>query len=614
MYVTTFYSYKGGVGRTMALINVAVLLSQVGKRVLVVDFDLEAPGIPSFDLFRDAAGRAGVVDYVCAYRDTGRAPDVADFIFQCGEGATPPVWLMPAGRHTLAGYADKLYSIDWKNLYDQHEGFLMFEDLRNQWAAHEAQFDYVLIDSRTGHTDVGGICTRQLPDSVVVMFLPNEQNIEGLRPIVAAIRDEDVDVRGHRIDLHFCPSNVPDLDDEEDILSGLLRTATAGLGPPAAVIHHYNSLDLLTQPAFAACRPNSKLARQYQTLMNAIIERNFADDAGAERALTRMPDRYEAARREGDQGALLEIEDAAAQIASLHTESGKVGWLLSILYSRMGAVESELWALTLAIDHDHERGRALIRRARLLSSLNRKDQALEDLHRLLSSGTATVFEILPAIDLLRAIDPNGWVTPIQAAIDQLQASGQAYATLMRSLMTERDKLPLAIKVGQRALAMSRDAASHPNIRSHMILAMIGLGHYQLAMDTIGERAALLGDRRPDDLFNFAVAEWGATGTAPVELFSRMVEIVEADGAVPDSNLYQCLALAEMVRGRPDAAIAALEFARLRARTGERAFSCWRYLEVTGRAMLADLGAMGKVADDPSPFEPAFFEEVRRLID
>src|ERR1700733_3452447 len=51
--ICTFYSYKGGVGRSMALANVAVLLSQWGSRVLVVDWDLEAPGIERYfdDMF-----------------------------------------------------------------------------------------------------------------------------------------------------------------------------------------------------------------------------------------------------------------------------------------------------------------------------------------------------------------------------------------------------------------------------------------------------------------------------------------------------------------------------------------------------------------------------------
>jgi len=43
--VITFYSFKGGIGRSMALANVAVLLARAGKRVLCIDWDLEAPGL-----------------------------------------------------------------------------------------------------------------------------------------------------------------------------------------------------------------------------------------------------------------------------------------------------------------------------------------------------------------------------------------------------------------------------------------------------------------------------------------------------------------------------------------------------------------------------------------
>src|SRR4051812_44817310 len=46
--IVTFYSFKGGSGRTMALANVAWILAASGLRVLVVDWDLEAPGLPKF--------------------------------------------------------------------------------------------------------------------------------------------------------------------------------------------------------------------------------------------------------------------------------------------------------------------------------------------------------------------------------------------------------------------------------------------------------------------------------------------------------------------------------------------------------------------------------------
>src|SRR5262249_13442037 len=46
--IYTFYSYKGGVGRSMALANVAALLARWGQRVLVLDWDLEAPGLEKY--------------------------------------------------------------------------------------------------------------------------------------------------------------------------------------------------------------------------------------------------------------------------------------------------------------------------------------------------------------------------------------------------------------------------------------------------------------------------------------------------------------------------------------------------------------------------------------
>src|SRR5690349_21130934 len=46
--IITFYSYKGGVGRSFLLANVAATLSRWGYRVLCVDFDLEAPGLAHY--------------------------------------------------------------------------------------------------------------------------------------------------------------------------------------------------------------------------------------------------------------------------------------------------------------------------------------------------------------------------------------------------------------------------------------------------------------------------------------------------------------------------------------------------------------------------------------
>lgn len=78
--IYTFYSFKGGVGRSMALANVAALLAKWGYSVLVVDWDVEAPGIERF-FARDNPGlqdlRAntpGVLDLVQAKSDGNPLP------------------------------------------------------------------------------------------------------------------------------------------------------------------------------------------------------------------------------------------------------------------------------------------------------------------------------------------------------------------------------------------------------------------------------------------------------------------------------------------------------------------------------------------------------------
>ena len=51
------------------------------------------------------------------------------------------------------------------------------EICREMWTA---RYDYVLIDSRTGVSDIGGICTAHLPDRLVVLFTANMQSLRGV--------------------------------------------------------------------------------------------------------------------------------------------------------------------------------------------------------------------------------------------------------------------------------------------------------------------------------------------------------------------------------------------------------------------------------------------------
>ena len=194
---TTFYSFKGGVGRTMSLINVACILASRGRRVLMIDFDLEAPGLTNLAL-RDIATEAdrqrdGLVELIQDFVDAPEASPLADeanrapffdkYVRQLQipdtleplEGGS--LHLLPCGRID-ATYTERLYAIDFKQLYAEGVGQPLFKYLKT-YIRDADRYDYVLIDSRTGFSDEGGICTRDLADHIFIITGLNRQNIDG---------------------------------------------------------------------------------------------------------------------------------------------------------------------------------------------------------------------------------------------------------------------------------------------------------------------------------------------------------------------------------------------------------------------------------------------------
>jgi hypothetical protein len=191
----TFYSYKGGVGRSMALANVAAwLVTEAHKRVVAVDFDLEAPGLAYYfarsGLLGDRALPApGLVELLTRYRTDGTVPDLSDYVLdgpaQIGGGR---LHLLCAGEHHAPSYAPDLAALDWNALYESGFGFELMEHLRVS-LIDGYRPDVVLIDSRTVLHGIGAIAAQQLPDSVVLLFSLNEQNVDGTARVLRDIEE-----------------------------------------------------------------------------------------------------------------------------------------------------------------------------------------------------------------------------------------------------------------------------------------------------------------------------------------------------------------------------------------------------------------------------------------
>lgn len=174
--IVTFYSYKGGVGRTFALANTAAVLARWGYRTLCIDWDLDAPGL-AFYLREWLAtepptGLVDLVDQVVS----GCDPDPGDHVVPVALPGTDGRLDLLAAGSTDARYVRQAQDLNWETLYAQHDLGAFLERWRAAW---KERYDVVLVDSRTGITDIGGICTTQLPDVLVMLFTANEQSLRG---------------------------------------------------------------------------------------------------------------------------------------------------------------------------------------------------------------------------------------------------------------------------------------------------------------------------------------------------------------------------------------------------------------------------------------------------
>lgn len=201
-HVVTFYSYKGGTGRTMALANVAWILAANGKRVLVVDWDLESPGLHRF--FHPfikpnaLASTGGVIELIRGYewatieprpdaRWIERYASVQKYSFSLDWKGFPEggsLDYLSAGRENI-DYNATVAATNWDDFYERLGGGQFFDALRVDMKRH---YDYTLIDSRTGFSDVADICTIHLPDTLVDCFTLSEQGIDGAARMARTVR------------------------------------------------------------------------------------------------------------------------------------------------------------------------------------------------------------------------------------------------------------------------------------------------------------------------------------------------------------------------------------------------------------------------------------------
>lgn len=199
--VVTFYSYKGGVGRTTALASCASYLAyHYKKKIVILDCDFEAPGFTNFYLEASNSQNHhdGLVEY---FIDSDFFDEnLKKYYWEVSKCFTGDgnIYVFPAGNLSdtelynqlfpteLSHYVNGLTRLD---IFSKDGMVIQFTKLFKK-IEDEIKPDVIFIDSRTGFNDMYGISAYRLSDIVVGFFGGNEQTKPGLHFFLDMIKQQ----------------------------------------------------------------------------------------------------------------------------------------------------------------------------------------------------------------------------------------------------------------------------------------------------------------------------------------------------------------------------------------------------------------------------------------
>jgi MinD-like ATPase involved in chromosome partitioning or flagellar assembly len=206
--VIAFYGFRGGAGRTTALAHVAVLLASQQRNVVVVDLDLEAPGIDRvLGAPRPEPGK-GVVALIRTALSASEPDGVVltPHLVAVAMSGASLIRILPAGILDSA-YIQALDDLGvplWHALEGPSPLQALLESIES-----ELEPDAILIDCRTGLTGLAASAMFHFADQVVCFLPMSEQSGDGLDVFLKTVRAAR-EQRDGRPDIVLVPSMVPD--------------------------------------------------------------------------------------------------------------------------------------------------------------------------------------------------------------------------------------------------------------------------------------------------------------------------------------------------------------------------------------------------------------------
>lgn len=191
-----FSTLKGGVGRSTALVIAASDLSSRGKNVLIIDLDLEAPGLGDLILSPERLPTYGVIDYLVE-NGLGGIPDEILPLFigtsELTSSSGGRVDVLPAlGTKSSDNPSNVLSKLSRAMIEDiTEEGSVsvssQISGMINRIVTNNS-YDVILIDCRAGLSELTAPAILGLGATVLLFGTAQRQTIEGYRSLFSALQ------------------------------------------------------------------------------------------------------------------------------------------------------------------------------------------------------------------------------------------------------------------------------------------------------------------------------------------------------------------------------------------------------------------------------------------
>lgn len=248
--IISIHSFRGGTGKSNTTANIAYHLALTGKRVGVVDTDIQSPGIHILFGFRGVDITHSLNDYLWGKSAIGDAvKDVSGHLDLAPPGK---VFLIPSSAN-----ADEIVNV----LREGYDVNLLTEGFRR--LIDELALDVLLIDTHPGLNEET-LYSIAISYALVVVMRPDHQDYEGTGVTIEVARSLEIP------NMSIVVNRAPPAFDVNEIRTRV-RSAY-GVEAVTVLPHCDEMMNLASADVFSICYPDHALTRRYRNLAASLWE------------------------------------------------------------------------------------------------------------------------------------------------------------------------------------------------------------------------------------------------------------------------------------------------------------------------------------------------------